>query len=54
VRYVLDANIAIAALNNFEAVRGRLQQVPASEVGIPMVALAELVYGATRAMLGAS
>lgn len=48
MRYVLDANIAIAALNNVESVRGRLRQVPASEVGIPMVALAELAYGAHR------
>jgi tRNA(fMet)-specific endonuclease VapC len=48
VRYVLDANIAIAALNSVEAVRSRLEDVPASEVGIPIVALAELTFGAYK------
>jgi hypothetical protein len=34
---VLDANIAIAALNGVDAVRSRSEDVPASEVGIPIV-----------------
>ena len=46
MRYVLDANIAIAALNGVEEVRSRLQSVSSSEVGIPIVALAELTFGA--------
>jgi tRNA(fMet)-specific endonuclease VapC len=48
VRYVLDANLAIAALNGVDAVRSRLEDVPASEVGIPIVALAELTFGAYK------
>jgi tRNA(fMet)-specific endonuclease VapC len=48
VRYVLDANIAIAALNGVGAVRSHLVDVPSSEVGIPIVALAELTFGAYK------
>jgi predicted nucleic acid-binding protein len=48
VRYVLDANIAIAALNNVAGVREHLAAVPGSEVGVPMVALAELLFGANK------
>jgi len=48
VRYVLDSNIAIAALNGVEAVHSRLVGVPSSEVGIPIVALAELTFGAYK------
>jgi tRNA(fMet)-specific endonuclease VapC len=48
VKYVLDANIAIAALDDAGAVRGHLQSVPGSEVGIPMVAVAELLFGANK------
>ncbi len=48
MRYVLDANIAIAALNAVPAVRTRLEAVPGSEVGIPIVALAELTFGAYK------
>jgi len=43
VRYVLDANIAIAARNDVGGVRKRLEAVPGSEVGIPIVAVAELL-----------
>jgi tRNA(fMet)-specific endonuclease VapC len=46
VKYVLDANAAIAALNDVGSVRARLAAVPASEVGIPIVAVAELLFGA--------
>lgn len=48
MRYVLDANIAIAALNVVEAVRSQLAGVPSAEVGIPIVALAELTFGAYK------
>ncbi len=48
MRYVLDANIAVAALNGVEVVRGRLAAVPGAEVGIPMVAIAELMFGACK------
>jgi predicted nucleic acid-binding protein len=48
VRYVLDANIAIAALNNIGTVQRHLETVPGSEVGIPMVAVAELLFGAHK------
>jgi len=48
VRYVLDANIVVAALNGVPAVRARLEGVPGSEVGIPVVAVAELTFGAYK------
>ena len=48
MRYVLDSNIAIAALSGVEAVRSRLAHVPSSEVGIPIVAVAELTFGAYK------
>jgi tRNA(fMet)-specific endonuclease VapC len=46
LRHVLDTNIAVAALNGIPAVRSRLSEVKASDVGIPLVAVAELIYGA--------
>ena len=48
MRYVLDANIAIAALNDVGGVREHLAGVPGSEVGVPMVAVAELLFGAHK------
>jgi predicted nucleic acid-binding protein len=48
VKYVLDASAAIAALNDVGSVRARLADVPASEVGIPIVAVAELLFGACK------
>jgi predicted nucleic acid-binding protein len=47
---VLDANIAIAALNRMVPVRERLAHVPTADVGIPIVAMAELTYGAYKSM----
>ncbi len=41
MKYVLDANAAIAALNDVGDIRARLAAVPASEVGIPIVATLE-------------
>jgi tRNA(fMet)-specific endonuclease VapC len=48
VRYVLDANIAIAAINGVQAVRSQLAEVQSAEIGIPIVALAELTFGAYK------
>jgi tRNA(fMet)-specific endonuclease VapC len=48
VKYVLDSNIAIAALNGVDAVRTRLARVPASEVAVPIIAIAELTFGAYK------
>ena len=47
MKYVLDANASIAALNDLGSVWARLAAVPASEVGIPIVAVAELVFRAS-------
>ena len=46
MRHVLDTNIAVAAMNGIPVVRSHLAQVKTSEVGIPHVAVAELIYGA--------
>ena len=48
MKYVLDANAAIAAMNGVGSVRDRLAAVPGSEVGVPMVAVAELLFGAHK------
>ena len=48
MRYVLDSNIAIAAMNGVSEVIERLDGVEPGEVGIPLVAFAELLYGAYR------
>ena len=48
MKYVLDANIAIAAMNGVPAVTSRLADVPSPAVGIPIVALAELTFGAHK------
>jgi tRNA(fMet)-specific endonuclease VapC len=48
VRVVLDSNIAIAAMNRVQLVVDRLAGLRGSEVGIPIVAVAELAYGARR------
>ena len=42
--YILDANIAIGALNRIKTVEQKLAVVPASEVGVPIVALAETLF----------
>jgi predicted nucleic acid-binding protein len=48
VKYVLDANIVIAGLNGVASVQSRLAGVAPSDVGIPIVALAELTFGAYK------
>jgi len=46
VRYVLDTNIAAAALNAHPMVLSRLATLPSDEVGLPLLALGELLFGA--------
>jgi tRNA(fMet)-specific endonuclease VapC len=48
MRYVLDSNIVIAALNGVSQVSSRLASVALEDVAIPAVAIAELLYGAYR------
>jgi tRNA(fMet)-specific endonuclease VapC len=48
VKYVLDTNTVIAALNGKPAVRARLATLAASDLGIPVVVFAELFHGARR------
>lgn len=48
MKYLLDPNAAIAAMNGVGSVRDRLAAVPGSEVGVPMVAVAELPFGAHK------
>lgn len=46
MRFVLDTNIVIAALNDLPIVRRKIEEWPGDEIGIPAVVLAELYYGA--------
>lgn len=48
MRYVLDTNTVIAALNGVPSVLSRLTAVPAGDVALPVVVLGELLYGAYR------
>ena len=48
MKYVLDANAAICAMNAVGSIRARLAAVPSSEIGIPIVAVAELLFGAYK------
>lgn len=48
MKYVLDASAAIAAMNGVGSVRDRLATVSGSDVGVPMVAVAELLFGAHK------
>ncbi len=48
MRYVLDANMVIAGLNGVEPVRSRLSGITAADVGIPVVAIAELYFDAYK------
>lgn len=45
MRYVLDTNIAAAALNAHAKVLSRLATLPTDEVGLPLLALGELLFG---------
>jgi predicted nucleic acid-binding protein len=46
VKYVLDANIVTCLLKGDERVLGHLAHVEPSDVGIPLLVLAELLFGA--------
>lgn len=48
MKYVLDANIAVAALNGVATVQRQLAAIPAVDVGLPIVAVAELLFGAYK------
>jgi tRNA(fMet)-specific endonuclease VapC len=48
VRYVVDTNIAIAMLAQRQQVTERLAGVSADELGLSVVAIAELLFGARR------
>ncbi len=48
MKYVLDTNTVIAALNGTPAVRARLATLAASDLGVPVVVFAELFHGARR------
>lgn len=48
MKYVLDSNIVIAAMNRSASVRARLDSIDAANVGIPVVVIGELLYGARR------
>jgi tRNA(fMet)-specific endonuclease VapC len=48
VKYVLDTNIVARLLDGDERVLGHLADVEPSDVGIPLLVLAELLYGAEK------
>jgi predicted nucleic acid-binding protein len=48
LRYVVDTNIAIAMLAQRQPVAQRLSGVQASVLGLSVLVLAELLYGAHR------
>ncbi|MCG8557805.1 MAG: PIN domain-containing protein [Proteobacteria bacterium] len=48
MRFVLDSNMVIAALNGRASVVEHLARIAALDVGIPVVVVGELVYGAHR------
>ena len=48
MKYVLDTNIVARLLDGDERVLGHLAEVEPSDVGIPLLVLAELLYGAEK------
>lgn len=48
MRYVLDTNAWIAVLNRDPRAASRIDAIPTEEVGLPLLALAELLVGARR------
>ena len=48
MKYVIDTNIAVALLEQRAQVIGRVAQLSAREVGLPVIVLAELLFGARR------
>jgi tRNA(fMet)-specific endonuclease VapC len=48
VRYVLDTNVVARLLDGDERVTARLADVSTDDVGMPLVVLAELLFGAKK------
>ncbi len=48
MRFVLDTNTVIGALNRRKEVLERLRDVSVEDVAIPLISIAELFYGAFR------
>ena len=48
MKYVLDTNIVTRLLKGDERVLGHLADVEPSDVGIPLLVLAELLFGAEK------
>jgi tRNA(fMet)-specific endonuclease VapC len=54
VRYVLDTNVVVALLNINARVLARLSNLDAEDIAIPVVVVAELLYGAHRSARAAA
>jgi tRNA(fMet)-specific endonuclease VapC len=50
VNYCLDTNIVIAALNGDKRVLDRLNAIAHQDTIIPLIVIAELLYGAYRSV----
>jgi tRNA(fMet)-specific endonuclease VapC len=50
VKYVLDTNIVIRLLKGDERVLGHLVDVEPCDVGVPLLVLAELLFGAEKSV----
>ena len=50
MNYCLDTNIVIAALNGDGRVLSRLAAIPLKDTIIPLIVIAELLYGAQRSV----
>jgi tRNA(fMet)-specific endonuclease VapC len=48
VRYIVDTNIAIAMLAQRQSVAQRVASVPAGDLGLSVLVVAELLFGAHR------
>lgn len=48
MKYVLDTNIAVALLEQRSHVTERVAQLSAGDVGLPVIVVAELLFGARR------
>ncbi|MEO7035865.1 MAG: PIN domain-containing protein [Polyangiaceae bacterium] len=50
MKYVLDTNIVTRLLKGDESVLGRLADLEPSDIGIPLLVLAELLFGAEKSV----
>lgn len=50
MRYVLDTNIAVGLLEQRPLVTERVAQLSSHDVGLPVLVLVELLFGARRSM----